>query len=121
MMSVVHHDIKIYGIKNCDTMKKARSYLAEQQIAAHFHDYRTDGVPTTELQQAIALLGWEKLINQRGTTWRGLTEADKQISDAAAALSLMQRHPAVIKRPLLQRGDQFLVGFDASQYQQFCL
>jgi len=121
VMSVVQYDIKIYGIKNCDTMKKARNFLAEQQIAVHFHDYRTDGVPDTVLQHAIDSLGWEKLINQRGTTWRGLTDADKQISDAGAALALMQRHPAVIKRPLLQRGDQFLVGFDASQYQQFCL
>lgn len=121
MMSVVMYDIKIYGIKNCDTMKKARSYLEQLQIAAHFHDYRADGVPVAVLQQAISTLGWEKLINQRGTTWRGLADAEKQIDDANAALVLMQRHPAVIKRPLLQRGDQFIVGFDASQYQQFCL
>ncbi len=111
----------IYGIKNCDTMKKARSLLQQLQIDVHFHDYRTDGVPAAVLQQAMSALGWETLINQRGTTWRGLAEADKQIPDAAAALALMQRHPAVIKRPLLQRGDQFILGFDANQYQQFCL
>lgn len=120
MMSVVKYDICIYGIKNCDTMKKARSFLEQQQIAVHFHDYRADGVPVDVLQQAIDALGWEPLINQRGTTWRGLSDSDKQISDAAAALALMQRHPAVIKRPLLQRGTQFIVGFDAGKYQQFC-
>jgi len=111
----------IYGIKNCDTMKKARAWLVQQAIEAHFHDYRVDGVPTEILTQAIAQLGWEVLINQRGTTWRALPDAEKQIHDAAAALRLMQLHPAVIKRPLLQRAEQFIVGFDANQYQQFCL
>lgn len=111
----------IYGIKNCDTMKKARSLLEQMPVTVQFHDYRADGVPTEVLRQAIAALGYEKLLNQRGTTWRALSDSEKSIVDDEAALKLMQQHPAVIKRPLLQRGDLFLVGFDAAQYQQFCL
>ena len=111
----------IYGIKNCDTMKKARSLLEQMPVTVRFHDYRVDGVPVDVLRQAMAALGYEKLINQRGTTWRTLPEREKNIVDAEAALTLMQQHPAVIKRPLLQRGDQFLLGFDAGLYQQFCL
>ncbi len=110
----------MYGIKNCDTIKKARSFLEQQQITLRFHDYRVDGVPSDVLRQAMLQLGWEPLINQRGTTWRGLAESEKQIDDLESALKLATQHPAVIKRPLLQRGDQFLLGFDASQYQQFC-
>lgn len=111
----------IYGIKNCDTMKKARSFLEQLPVTVKFHDYRTDGVPVDVLRQAMAVLGHEKLINQRGTTWRALPDSEKNIVDAEAALTLMLKHPAVIKRPLLQRGDQFLLGFDANHYQQFCL
>lgn len=111
----------IYGIKNCDTMKKARSLLEHMPVDVKFHDYRADGVPVDVLRQAMAVLGYEKLINQRGTTWRALPDSEKNIVDAEAALTLMQQHPAVIKRPLLQRGDQFLLGFDAGLYQQFCL
>jgi len=110
----------MYGIKNCDTIKKARSFLQQEQIPVQFHDYRADGVPVTVLREALVQLGWDKLINQRGTTWRSLTDADKQIHDLESALNLMVQHPAVIKRPLLQRGNQFLVGFDTNLYQQFC-
>lgn len=111
----------IYGIKNCDTMKKARTLLEQMPVAVKFHDYRVDGVPVDVLRQAIAVLGYEKLINQRGTTWRALPDSEKNIGDAESALALMLQHPAVIKRPLLQRGEQFLLGFDAGLYQQFCL
>lgn len=111
----------MYGIKNCDTIKKARNFLEQQQIPLRFHDYRADGVPTEVLRQAMMQLGWEPFINQRGTTWRGLADSEKRIHDLESALTLAAQHPAVIKRPLLQRGEQFLLGFDASLYQQFCL
>jgi len=111
----------IYGIKNCDTMKKARSFLEQLPVTVRFHDYRADGVPADLLRQAIAVLGYEKLINQRGTTWRALPDSEKNIVDAESALALMLKHPAVIKRPLLHRDGLFLVGFDAGLYQQFCL
>ncbi len=110
----------IYGIKNCDTMKKARSWLSEQSVDVHFHDYRADGVPLDVLAQALRQLGVAQLINQRGTTWRALPEAERQIDTEAAVLALMQQHPAVIKRPLLQKGDRFLAGFSIASYQQFC-
>lgn len=111
----------MYGIKNCDTIKKARSFFEQCQIPVKFHDYRVDGIPLEVLRQAMQQHGWQTLINQRGTTWRGLSDTDKQIDNLEAALTLVQLHPAVIKRPLLQRGDQFLIGFDANNYQQFCL
>lgn len=110
----------IYGIKNCDTMKKARSWLSAQAFDVHFHDYRADGVPLEVLAQALNQLGVAQLINQRGTTWRALPEAERQIDSEAAVLALMQQHPAVIKRPLLKKGDSFLAGFSTDSYQQFC-
>ncbi len=110
--------IKMYGIKNCDTIKKARAFLSEQQLDFIFHDYRQDGLSEALLSAAAAQLGWQSLLNSRGTTWRGLSEQDKADLDATKALQLMLTHPALIKRPLLEINGTFHLGFNQQQYQQ---
>ncbi len=111
----------MYGIKNCDTVKKARRWLDEQQIAYRFHDYRVDGLNADMLQRFIAGLGWEALLNTRGTTWRKLDETRREsIQDAAAAVALMLEMPAIIKRPLLcAPGKPMLLGFTGSSYEHY--
>ncbi|MBK6258636.1 ArsC family reductase [Citrobacter youngae] len=113
--------ITLYGIKNCDTIKKARRWLETQGIDYRFHDYRVDGLDSTLLQSFINELGWEALLNTRGTTWRKLDEATRnQITNATAAASLMIEMPAIIKRPLLcAPGKPMLLGFSESSYTQF--
>ncbi|MCV9877890.1 ArsC family reductase [Brenneria izbisi] len=118
--------LTMYGIKNCDTIKKARRWLEEQQIAYHFYDYRVDGLDETRLQHFIDLIGWQPLINTRGTTWRKLSEARRDLISSnteqseAAAKVLMLEQPAVIKRPLLvAKNEKTLLGFSAESYQEF--
>lgn len=111
----------MYGIKNCDTIKKAKRFLDEQNVAYQFHDYRADGLDETMLTQFISRLGCEALLNTRGTTWRKLSDSEKQsaLSDRQQAIKLMLAQPAVIKRPLLVAGDRMLLGFSAESYAQF--
>lgn len=111
----------LYGIKNCDTIKKARRYLAAQQVAHHYHDYRADGLTAERLQGFIDSLGWQALLNTRGTTWRKLSEEEKAaVDNAQAAAALMLAQPALIKRPLLAAADgSMLLGFNETDYQQF--
>ncbi|WP_426577586.1 ArsC family reductase [Xenorhabdus stockiae] len=118
----------LYGIKNCDTVKKARRWLEDQEIPYQFHDYRADGLSPDLLQLFIEQLGWESLLNTRGTTWRKLTDEQKSATNnAEAAKALMLEQPAIIKRPLLasqeettsQKTGSYLLGFKAEQYQQF--
>jgi len=113
--------LTMYGIKNCDTIKKARRWLEEQGVAYHFHDYRSDGLDEQQLRGFVELLGWEPLLNTRGTTWRKLDEAQRNACDNAdAAIELMLAQPAIIKRPLLSDGKgHALLGFNADSYQQF--
>lgn len=106
------------GIKNCDTIKKARLFLAERQISHEFHDYKTSGVPVEILQAAASQLGWEALINRKGTTWRKLSPAQQALQEPADYLTLCQAEPSVIKRPLLCHHDKFYVGFSAGQYAE---
>ena len=108
--------VTIYGIKNCDTMKKARHYLDNNGVAYTFHDYRTDGVPETDLESWIAELGTDALINRRGTTWRKLPDTLKESLTDKSAVRLMCETPAVIKRPLLDLGDRRILGFKSSEY-----
>ncbi|KGT92441.1 reductase [Erwinia typographi] len=112
---------KMYGIKNCDTIKKARKYLEANGVDCQFHDYRADGLDSATLQGFIEVLGWEALLNTRGTTWRKLSEeARSAVNNAAAARELMLEQPAIIKRPLLCGADgSMLLGFSESTYQQF--
>ncbi|MBS0970538.1 ArsC family reductase [Chimaeribacter arupi] len=114
-------DFTLYGIKNCDTVKKARRWLDEQQVAYRFHDYRVDGLTAEMLHTFIAQQGYEALLNTRGTTWRKLSEEERgAVTDAGSALQLMLAHPAIIKRPLLAgSGETSLLGFDAGRYQHF--
>ncbi len=113
--------LKLYGIKNCDTLKKARHYLESQGVDYQFHDYRADGLSAALLQTFIDKLGYETLLNTRGTTWRRLPEAERAaINNAAAAQQLMLQYPAIIKRPLLIAADgSMLPGFSIATYAQF--
>lgn len=110
----------LYGIKNCDTVKKAKKWLEEQQIAYQFHDYRADGLDAELLRTFIDQLGWESLLNTRGTTWRKLDESVRQsINNADSAAESMLAQPAIIKRPLLAHNQRMLLGFNPDQYTQF--
>ena len=104
--------ITVYGLKNCDTCRKARKWLTEQGIAHHFHDVRSDGLDATSVSAWAETLGWEKLLNRRGTTWRGLSDADKQDLDLDKAVTLMTVHPALIKRPVFDIAGTYALGFD---------
>ncbi|CAI1087947.1 ArsC family reductase [Serratia fonticola] len=116
-----HASLTMFGIKNCDTIKKARRWLEEQGVAYQFHDYRVDGLDEQLLRDFVARLGWEPLLNTRGTTWRKLDEAQRNACDNAdAAIALMLEQPAMIKRPLLDDGKgHALLGFSGESYQQF--
>ena len=106
--------IAIYGLKNCDTCRKARKWLVEKEIEHRFHDVRSDGLDTATLTVWADALGWEKLLNRRGTTWRGLAASDKEGLDQATATALMAAHPALIKRPVFCISGQYALGFDDS-------
>lgn len=108
----------IYGIKNCDTMKKAMRWLDEHQVDYQFHDYRKDGLSEAQLNAWIETLGWEALINKRGTTWRKLDEQTQQSMDDKLALTVLLEQPAMIKRPLLDQNNQITLGFKADQYEE---
>jgi Spx/MgsR family transcriptional regulator len=111
----------MYGIKNCDTIKKARLWLSQQEVNFDFHDYRSDGLDLQWLQQVEAWLGWEAMLNKKGTTFRQLSDADKENIDKDSALQLMLQHPAMIKRPLLIHQGGHYLGFKASHYQEIFL
>ena len=113
--------ITLYGIPNCDTMKKARKWLDEHGIEYHFHNYKKDGVPEKKLRQWVKQLGWETLLNRRGTTWRKLDESVKNSIDEATAVKIMLDNPSIIKRPVLENGDTLLVGFKEDEYSEHLL
>ena len=107
----------MYGIPNCDTVKKARAWLTGQGLAYSFHDFKKAGVPPERLAAWEDALGWQKLLNRQGTTWRKL-DADVQsgVTDAASAQALMRAQPSVIKRPVVEWGHDTSVGFDAEAW-----
>ena len=107
--------IEVYGLKNCDTCRKARAWLDAKGMAHRFHDVRADGLSDKDLARWVKAEGWEKLLNRRGTTWRGLPEKDKDGVDAAKAVKLMLTHPALIKRPVFEAGGQVVVGWSAAE------
>jgi len=109
--------IVMYGIPNCDSIKKARRFLDARQVAYSFHDFKKLGVNQNKLQDWCTALGYEKLINRRGTTWRNLSEEIKQSMNKKTALQLMQSQPSIIKRPILETGEKILCGFDQSEYE----
>lgn len=101
----------LYGIPNCDTVKKARAWLTAAGVAFDFHDFRKDGLDAAQLESWIAALGWEALLNRNGTTFRALPDAAKVGLDAASAAAMMLAHPAMIKRPVVEHAGGMLVGF----------
>lgn len=107
----------LYGISNCDTVKKARRWLDGQGVAYRFHDVRKDGLDPARLQSWIDALGWEKLLNKAGTTFRKLPDAQKDGLDAAAAKALMLDQPAMIRRPVVEAAEGLSVGFSADDWQ----
>jgi arsenate reductase len=109
--------VTLYGIKNCDTMRKARRWLEGHGVEYRFHDYRKDGIDAARLRGWCGELGWETLLNRRGTTWRRLPEAQREGVDAARAIALMVEHPAMIKRPILDLGDRRVAGFAEDRYR----
>ncbi len=108
----------LYGIKNCDTIKKARVWLEQQQIPYQFIDYRLDGLTAEQLAEFARHCGWQNLLNTRGTTYRQLSEVDKADMDEQKALTLMLAQPAMIKRPLLVHNNQYFLGFKPADYQR---
>ncbi len=109
--------ITIYGIKNCDTMKKARTWLEAHDVAYAFHDYKTQGIAPGVLEGWTRAVGWEALLNRAGTTFRKLPEADKTGLDAGKAMALMLAQPSMIKRPVLDAGGTLIVGFKPETYE----
>jgi arsenate reductase len=108
--------ITMYGIKNCDTVKKARAWLDGRGIPYAFHDYKTAGIDKDRLRGWAQELGWDRLLNRAGTTFRALPDADKQELDEDKAIALMLAQPSMIKRPVLDLGDRRLLGFKADAY-----
>lgn len=106
----------LYGIKNCDTVKKARAWLETQGVGYRFHDFRADGLSPELLDKLEAALGWETLLNRRGTTWRKLAEDRRENIDRAQAMALMLEQPSLIKRPVLDTGTKTLIGFTSDYY-----
>lgn len=108
----------MYGIKNCDTIKKARLQLEAQQKPYQFHDYRVDGLSEALLDEMLAALDWQQLLNTRGTTFRALPDAEKADLTQQKARALMLAQPAMIKRPVLRTPTGWLLGYQADTYQQ---
>lgn len=118
MTSTPRPTITVFGIPNCDTVKKARNWLAEQDQDFVFHDFKKLGVPADQLPHWLAAVSWEKLVNRKGTTWRQLDAATQAaVQDDASASALMLAHPSVIKRPVVVwRDGGVSVGFDAASF-----
>ena len=110
--------ITLYGIPNCDTMKKARTWLEKHNVEYVFHDYKKQGVPEKELKKWLAQLGWETLLNQRGTTWRKLDESIKQNINQTHAIKIMLENASIIKRPVLDMNGKILAGFSDENYKK---
>ena len=109
--------MKLFGIKNCDTVKKARRWLDEHQITYHFHDLRTDGLDQSIIQQWLNYVSWEQLLNKRGTAWRKLEDPRKDELDQQSAVELMLLHPTLIKRPVIEDASGVSIGFNESDFQ----
>ena len=106
----------LYGIPNCDTVKKARAWLDAAAVAYSFHDYKRAGVPEERLRRWVDRLGWEALLNRAGATFRNLSEVDKADLNEDKAITLMLAYPAAVRRPVLEAGETLLVGFKPEMY-----
>jgi arsenate reductase len=110
--------ITMYGIKNCDTIKKARAWLDERSIVYAFHDYKTAGIERAKLARWCKEVGWERVLNRSGTTFRKLSEAARADLNEAKAIDLMLAQPSMIKRPVVEAGKTLLVGFSPESYEK---
>jgi Spx/MgsR family transcriptional regulator len=108
----------LYGISNCDTMKKARAWLDGRGIDYVFHDYKRAGLPETLARAWVTELGWEAVVNRRGTTWRRLPESVRASMDAESAVRVMLENPSIVRRPILDTGNARHPGFSPEQYQE---
>jgi Spx/MgsR family transcriptional regulator len=108
--------VTLYGIKNCDTVRKARRWLDDHQVEYRFHDLRADGLTPDLLDRWLQDPGWEQLINRRGTTWRKLPEKQRNTIEAGTARDIMLANPAIIKRPVVDTGSGRYVGFSADRF-----
>ena len=113
--------LTIHGIKNCDTMKKARAFLDAKKVAYDFHDYKTKAPTEAQLKGWAKTVGWQTLLNRAGTTFKKLPDADKQDLTEQKAIALMLAQPSMIKRPVLEAGDALLVGFKPEEYEAIIL
>jgi arsenate reductase (glutaredoxin) len=113
-----NRSITLYGIKNCDAMKKARAWLDANGVAYSFHDYKTQGIDRARLEGWARNVGWETLLNRAGTTFRKLPEADRIDLNESKAIALMLDQPSMIKRPVLDLDGRLIVGFKADQYEE---
>ncbi|MFD2162412.1 ArsC family reductase [Paradesertivirga mongoliensis] len=112
--------MKVYGIKNCDTVKKALKWLDDHQVSYEFHDFKKFGVSEEKLEEWSAQTGWEPLLNKRGTTWKKLgPEVQNQIQNKADAFKLMQEKTSIIKRPVIEGANNIILGFDEAAYAGF--
>lgn len=111
--------ITLYGIANCDTIRRTRTWLDQAGVAYEFHDYRKHGSPESLIRQFVQQFAYSELINMRGSTWRKLPEHTRNSLDQDAAITLMSEQPAIIKRPLLQSGSKGLLGFDETRLREF--
>lgn len=118
MTDAMPKSITIYGIKNCDTCKKARAWLDQRRLAYAFHDYKTAGIDRGRLEGWARAVGWEALLNRAGTTFRKLPEKDRQGLTEKKAIALMLDQPSMIKRPMLDVGGRLTVGFAPEQYEE---
>jgi arsenate reductase len=109
----------LYGIKNCDTMKKARAWLDGRGVVYAFQDYKTEGIDRARLEKWAKALGWEALLNRAGTTFRKLPDQDKDGLTEKKAITLMLAQPSMIKRPVLEKGAKLMVGFKPELYEKF--
>ena len=109
--------MKLYGIPNCDTVKKARKWLETESVTYDFHDYKKLGADKNTLEEACELFGWETVLNKRGTTWRKLDDTTKDsITDVSSAIALMMEQPSMIKRPIAEHSNGMLIGFKEKEW-----
>jgi arsenate reductase len=113
---MVKRSVTIYGIKNCDTMKKARDWLDANKVAYEYHDYKAQGIDREHLEKWAKVVGWEKLLNRAGTTFKKLPDANRENVTEKKAIALMLAQPSMIKRPVLDVGGKLTVGFKPDEY-----
>ena len=109
--------LKLYGIKNCDTVRRARKWLDQNDYDYSFHDFRKDGLDADLMERLSAEIGWENMLNRRSTSWRQLADADRETLNETRAVQLMLKHPTLIKRPVIEHGRRYTVGFSPDFFQ----